>query len=135
MELLNVTSKFTADGLTQLFCILLSQGRLININSFSGCNTLSRLIQVKNSELQINPEPALILFVAGESPQKQHLSVVSVPQCITQRSNEFTLQNACQKATRKCLLDIDFHAHLVNRIDELGLPAPVRAYFSFNSLG
>ena len=127
--------KFTADGLTQLFCILLSQERLINMNSFNGCNTLSWLIQVKNSELQIHSEPALILFVAGESPQKQHLTAFSIPQCITQRSNKFTLQNTCRKAIRKYLLDTDFHAHLFNRIDKLGLPAPVRSYLWFNLLG
>ena len=71
--------EFTADGLAQLFCILLNQGRLININSFNGCNTLSWLIQVKNLELQINPEPALILFAVGGSLQKQHLTAVSIP--------------------------------------------------------
>ena len=120
--------EFTADGLTQLFCILLSQGTLVNINSFNGCNTLSWLIQVKNSELQINPEPALILFAVGESLQKQHLTAFPIPQCITQRSNEFTLQNMCKKAIRKHLLGIDFHVHLFNRIDQLGLPAPVRSY-------
>ena len=127
--------KFMADGLTQLFCILLSQGRLININIFNGCSTLLWLIQVKNSELQINPESTLILFVVGESLQKQHLTAISIPQCITQRCNEFTLQNTCRKAIRKCLLDIDFHAHLFKRIDKLGLPTAVRAYLLFNSLG
>ena len=104
------------------------------MNSFNGCNTLSWLIQVANSELQINPEPALILFAVGESLQKQHLAVFLIPQCITQRSNEFILQNMCKKATRKHFLDIDFHAHLFNRIDKQGLPAPVRSYLLFNLL-
>ena len=75
------------------------------------------------SELQINPEPALILFVAGESLQLEHLTAVSIPECISEGSIEFTLQNAYRKAIRKCLLDIDFLAHLFNRIDRLCLPA------------
>ena len=98
-------------------------------------------LQNSNLDLQINPEPALILFAVGEVLQLQHLTATyiddyvttaHIPECITEESNEFTLQNACKKATRKGLLDIDFHAHLFNRIDKLSLPAPVRSYLLFN---
>ena len=81
-------------------------------------------------------QPKLILFVVGEVLQLQHLTVTFTtaykPECITQESNQFTLQNVCRKAIRKCLLGIDFHAHLFNRIDKLGLPAPIRSYLLFN---
>ena len=49
-----------------------------------------------------------------------------------QSSNEFFLQSACRKAIRKRLLDIDFHAQLYNRIDELGMPSCIRSYLLFN---
>ena len=87
-----------------------------------------------------NPEPAL-LFVAGKVLQLQHLTATDIddyvttayiPMCITEKSNEFTLQNACQKAIRKHLLDNDFRAHLFNRKDKLGWLVPLRSYLLFN---
>ena len=135
------------DSLTELLCTLLSLGKPINLKEINGFNSLMVLLkentcshqsklQNPDSDLKINPEPALILFAAGEVLQLQHLTVTVtttyIPECITQESNQFTLQNACRKAIRKRLLGIDFHAHLFNRIDKLGLPAPVRSYLLFN---
>ena len=82
--------------------------------------------QISDCDLQINPEPALILFAAGQVLQLKHLTATDIddyvttayiPQCITEQSNKFTLENMCWKATRKHLLDNDFHAHLFNRKD------------------
>ena len=143
-------SIFEGDSLIELLCTLLSLGKPINLKEINGFNSLTVLLKENShqsklhnldSDLKINLEPALILFVVGEVLQLQHLTVTYVddyvttayiPECITQESNQFTLQNACRKAIRKRLLDIDFHVHLFNRIDKLGLPAPVRSYLLFN---
>ena len=118
---------------------MLNHGKPINLKSINGFNSLTVLLkqnshkkqQNSDSDLWINPESTLILFEVGEVFQLQHLTATDIddyvttayiPQCITEQSNEFTLQNACQKAVRKHLLDNDFHAHLFNRKDKLGLP-------------
>ena len=54
-----------------------------------------------DSDLWINPEPALILFAVGEVLQLQHLTATDIndyvttayiPQCIAEQSNKFTLK-------------------------------------------
>ena len=63
--------------------------------------------KLQNPDSDLNPEPALILFMMGEVFQLQHLTVTFIddyvttayiPECITQVSNQFTLQNASRKA-------------------------------------
>ena len=142
-------SIFEGDSLTELLCILLSLGKPINLKEINGFNFLMVLLkqnshqklQNLDSDLQIDPEPALILFAVGEVLQLQHLTVTYIddyvttayiPECITQESNQFTLQNECRKAIRKHLLDTDFNTHLFNRINKLGLPVPIRSYLLLN---
>ena len=58
-----------------------------------------------------------------ESLQLEHLTATYmddyvttayVPECITEGSNEFTLQNMCRKGIRKCVLDIDLACQLLS---------------------
>ena len=140
---------FEGESLTEFLCTLLSLRKPINVMEINGFNSFMvllkqnshRKLQNLDLNLQINPESALVLFAAGEVLQIQHLTATYIddyvttayiPDCITEGSNKFSLQNVCRKAIRKCLLDIDFHAHLFNGIDKLGLPAPVRSYLLFS---
>ena len=109
-------SIFEGDSLTELIGTLLKLGKPINLKDTSGFNSLTLLLEQNShqklqnpvSDLQINPQPALILFVVGEVVQLEHLKVnytdnnvttAYIQEYIIEGLEEFTLQNECRKST------------------------------------
>ena len=86
----------------------------------------------------INRDLCSLLFAAGETtPEKvkrliKRNEIVNVADYLPQILIKFDLKHLCREATRKHLLKLDPHTHLLGRVPRLGLPSLLTEYLLYN---
>ena len=113
--------------------LLLKSGARVNAANFKRQNTLIFLAEHQGSQ-----DVGRFLLAAGEVINVEQypflglLRHFDVPAYLRQRELQLCLKHLCREAIRKCLIHVQPHLHLFDRVFDIGLPSLLTKYLVYD---